>query len=266
MDNSTTRSLRRQRSSLACAAGHLHTSWKSGPSGTPVKRLLAGADGMVIAGKHGTSPRLYGALLCDPQNQASQVLVETERLLRIYGHRKIRVADVADACKFSAAKVYRFFPSRLAILDALASHYLREATRTAIACAICNKRSARDQLSGFLTGLSTSLIIFADSEPKVGELLADASTEQWPCYSHYSARLFRCIAKILANARASGEFGFEADAEQEVRHIKAAACALVEPDVIRLCRNRLDASACEALSRLIANALLNQAVSPGEFR
>ena len=157
------------------------------------------------ADKPGASPRLYGALHCAPRENATRILRETERLLRIYGHRKITVADVADACGFSASNVYRYFSSRRAILDALASHYLREAERAGLACAICNSRSARDRLSGFLTGLSKALMIFADREPRVSQLLADATAEQWPCYTHYDARLVRHITKILSAASASGE-------------------------------------------------------------
>jgi AcrR family transcriptional regulator len=78
----------------------------------------------------------------------------------------ITVADISDACGFSAANVYRYFSSRRAILDALASHYLHETERAALACAICNSHSARDRLSGFLTGLNTALMIFADREPR----------------------------------------------------------------------------------------------------
>src|ERR1700730_1480206 len=120
------------------------------------------------SGKPRETARLYRALRGDPQDQATRILLETETLLRIYGHRKIRVADVADACGFSAANVYRYFASRDAILDALASHYLREAERTALAGAACRSYSARDRLSGFLTGLNTALTIFSDSEPRVG--------------------------------------------------------------------------------------------------
>jgi AcrR family transcriptional regulator len=214
------------------------------------------------ADKPGASPRLYGALHCAPRENATRILRETERLLRIYGYRKITVADVADACGFSAANVYRYFSSRRAILDALASHYLREAERAALACAICNSRSARDRLSGFLTGLSKALMIFADREPRVSQLLADATAEQWPCYTHYDARLVRHITKILSAANASGEFRLADDAEQEARRVKAAACALVEPDVILSCRDRYAASTREAVSQLIADALLNQSVSP----
>jgi AcrR family transcriptional regulator len=214
------------------------------------------------ADKPGASPRLYGSLQGAPRENAARILTETERLLRVCGHRKVTVADVADACGFSAANVYRYFSSRRVILETLASHYLRETERAALDCAIRNSHSARDRLSGFLTGLNTALMIFADCEPRVSALLAEAAAEQWPCYTHYDARLVRHITKILAAASASGEFRPLGDAEQEARRVKAAACALVEPDVILSCRDRYDASTREAVSQLIADALLNQSVSP----
>jgi AcrR family transcriptional regulator len=207
-------------------------------------------------------PRLYGDLRCAPRDITARIITETERLLRIYGHRKITVADIADACGFSAANVYRYFSSRRAILDALASHYLRETERAAVACAIRSSHSARTRLSGFLTGLNTALMIFADCEPRVSALLAEAAAEQWPCYTHHDARLVRHITKILAAASASGEFWPLGDAEQEARRVKAAACGLVEPDVVLSCRDRYDASTREAMSQLIAAALSNQSVSP----
>jgi AcrR family transcriptional regulator len=208
------------------------------------------------------SPRLYGSLQGAPRENAARILMETERLLRVCGHRKVTVVDVANACGFSAANVYRYFSSRRAILDALASHYLRESERSALACAIRNSYSAHDRLSGFLTGLNTALMIFADCEPRVSALLAEAAAEQWPCYIRHDARLVRHITKILAAASASGEFRPLGGAKQEARRVKAAACALVEPDVVLSCRDRYDASTREAVSRLIAAALSNQSVSP----
>jgi AcrR family transcriptional regulator len=214
------------------------------------------------ADKPGASPRLYRSSQGVPRETAARILVETERLLRVCGHRKVTVADVADACGFSAANVYRYFSSRRVILDTLASHYLHETERAALACATCNSHSAHDRLSGFLIGLNTALMTFAGCEPRVSELLADATAEQWPCYTHYDARLVRHITKILAAASASGEFRLASDAEQEARRVKAAACALVEPDVVLSCRDRYDASTREAVSRLIAAALSNRSVSP----
>lgn len=256
--------LRPRSSSAEAAGGHPGTPRISCPpdiAGTTLRRAAC-TVGVQTVGERGANPRLYRALPCDPEDQTTHILFETERLLRIYGNRKIRVADIAEACGFSAANVYRYFLSRRAILDRLASHYLREAERTGLAYAICNSYSARERLSGFLTGVNSCLIVFSDSEPQVSELLADATAEQWPCYSQHDARVVRRIAKILTEGRVSGEFGLEGDTEQEARRVKAAACALVEPDVIRLCRDRHGVRTREALSRLIATALLNQSVSP----
>src|SRR5258708_24926416 len=113
----------------------------------------------------------------------------TERLFRGCGNGKVTVGPVAAACGCSAANVYRYSSSRRVILDTLASHYLRETERAALGCAIRNSYSARDRLSGFLTGLSTALMIFTDREPRVSQLLADATAEQWACYTHHDARL-----------------------------------------------------------------------------
>ncbi|SDR64146.1 transcriptional regulator, TetR family [Rhizobiales bacterium GAS113] len=258
---------RRPRSSSAGAAvpdGHPETPRTSGPPDIAGKtrRPAACAVGVETAAKPAASPRLYRDLRCDPQDTATRILLETERLLRVYGHRKITVADVADACGFSATNVYRYFSSRRAILDTLASHYLHEAERAALACAIRSGDSARDRLSGFLTDLNKALTIFSDFEPQLSELLADATAERWPCYSHYDALVVCHIARILAEGSASGEFRLEDDTKQEARRVKAAACALVEPDVIRLCRDKHDVRTREALSRLIAAALLKQSVPP----
>ena len=144
----------------------------------------------------------------------------------------------------------------------LCESFARGTERAALACAICNSHSARDRLSSFLTGLNTALMIFADREPRVSELIADATAEQWSCYTHHDARLVRHVTKILASASASGEFRLEGEAEQEARRVKVAACALLEPDVVLSCRDRYDAYTREAVSRLIADAFLNQSVSP----
>src|SRR5260221_14412202 len=78
-------------------------------------RTLSSAAGAIeteATAKPDASPRLYQALRCDPQDQAACILVKTEKLLRTYGHHKIRVAEIADACGFSAANVSRYFSTR----------------------------------------------------------------------------------------------------------------------------------------------------------
>jgi hypothetical protein len=111
---------------VAVPDGHPETPRTSGPHEMPGKTPRSAACPVEVetAAKPAAGPPLYRILRCDPQDKATRILLETERLLRLYGHRKITVADVADASGFSAANVYRYFSSRRAILDTLASHYL----------------------------------------------------------------------------------------------------------------------------------------------
>lgn len=53
------------------------------------------------ADRPGVSPRLYGTVQGALRENAASILIETERLFGIGGHRKVTVADIADACGFS---------------------------------------------------------------------------------------------------------------------------------------------------------------------
>src|SRR5258708_3657803 len=151
-------------------------------------RSAAGAVETEATAKPDASPRLYQALRCDPQDQAACILVKTERLLRTYGHHKIRVAEIADACGFSATNVYRYFSTRSAILDALASHYLREAERTALAGVIRGGDSARDRLHPFLICFNPALITLSASDPTASAVLAHAAAGTRPLHFRPCAR------------------------------------------------------------------------------
>src|SRR5258708_14065823 len=65
------------------------------PSPRPVRSSSVEAADNLCA-----NPRLYGALRRAPPENSARILLETERLLRIYGHRKITVADIAHSCRF----------------------------------------------------------------------------------------------------------------------------------------------------------------------
>jgi hypothetical protein len=61
----------------------------------PDPRLVRSSS-VEAADEPGAGPRLYGALRRAPRENATRILLQTERLLRICGHRKITVADVAS--------------------------------------------------------------------------------------------------------------------------------------------------------------------------
>ncbi len=65
------------------------------PSARKTLRPEVGAIEAETTSKRRARPRLFHALRHAPQDVAAQILIEAEKLLRIHGHQKLRVADVA---------------------------------------------------------------------------------------------------------------------------------------------------------------------------
>src|SRR5712675_2434481 len=53
-----------------------------------------------------------------------RILVVAERLFRQIGYQKTTVADIARELRMSPANIYRFFPSKAAICEAIAERVL----------------------------------------------------------------------------------------------------------------------------------------------
>src|SRR5262245_65895013 len=66
------------------------------------------------------------ALSRDALETRTRILVEAERLFRVYGYSKTTVADIAEACRMSPANVYRFFESKSAINNTLCERFIAE--------------------------------------------------------------------------------------------------------------------------------------------
>ena len=56
--------------------------------------------------------------------QQSQILDEAERMVLAEGHRRLRVTSVAHRLGMSHANVYRFFPNRRALIEAVGLRHL----------------------------------------------------------------------------------------------------------------------------------------------
>ena len=62
---------------------------------------------------------------------AERILVAAEEVLRRYGPAKANVVDVARALGVSHGSVYRHFPSKAALRDAVTERWLAEHLRAA---------------------------------------------------------------------------------------------------------------------------------------
>ena len=72
-----------------------------------------------------------------PTDSRVKILTEAERLFRHYGYSKTTMADIADGCDMSAANLYRFFPSKLALVEAICSRIISRIRKAAFRDRAC---------------------------------------------------------------------------------------------------------------------------------
>ena len=104
----------------------------------------------------------------------------------------------------SPANVYRFYPSKLAINEALCAQILAE--REATILAICRSpASARVRLKEILLANNRMTRTTLMDDKKVHEMVVVAMEENWGAIQEYKDRQSRLIAKVIAEGIANGE-------------------------------------------------------------
>jgi AcrR family transcriptional regulator len=139
------------------------------------------------------------------QDTRRRILTEAERLFRHYGYGKTTIADISQACGMSAANVYRFFPSKSALMEAICSQLianfemrLYEIVRRPI--------PATERLELFIEELHRHTMENLIDHLKVHEMVVVAMEEQWLAIRSHIDRVAAYIGEIVRDGIALGEF------------------------------------------------------------
>jgi AcrR family transcriptional regulator len=125
-------------------------------------------------------------------------------LYREIGHRKTTVADIARSSSMSSANVYRFFPSKRAVEEAVVAEFLDEFTKAA-AEAANSEGSPLLRLAASLTAMVELNEQRRTRDRRLHELLALATREGWPIVLSHADRIRGILRPIIAAGQASGE-------------------------------------------------------------
>jgi AcrR family transcriptional regulator len=125
------------------------------------------------------------------------------RLHREIGFRKTTVADIARAASMSPANVYRFFPSKQAIEDAVVAGLLEQLSAAATLAA--RGGSALDRLTAALRAISQLHEHRLENDSKLHELVAAAVRGNWAVTLSYADRIRGLVRAIIVTGQASGE-------------------------------------------------------------
>jgi AcrR family transcriptional regulator len=163
-------------------------------------------------------------------------LRSAEKHLCLYGYAKTTISELASEAGFSKAYVYKFFPSKQAIAEAICGGRL-DAIMSGAELATHHANSAPIRLRTLYRFIAAALLSMWNKEQRMFELLSLATTEKWHCGIAFHSRLRLAIHEIIRNGRDAGEFERETPLDETSDAVARTMTAVIHPFVIK---ERLD--------------------------
>ena len=190
-----------------------------------------------------------------PEETRLRIMDVAEEHFRRVGYAKTAVADIADALGMSAANVYRFFPSKGAINEAICLRILGE-EHAMIDMIVAQARPAGERLKTLLIELHRFNRSRFIGERRVHDMVEVAMEENWAAVEAHLQYVIERIAMIMADGVQSGEFS-PCDVPTTAMTVKNTCASILHPMMIAECmrHGRDMEEQAERLSTFVVNAL-----------
>jgi len=140
-----------------------------------------------------------------PEETRGCILAVAWDLFRQLGARTT-VADIADKSGMSSANVYRFFPSKQALSEAVCKGLLGESLKAAQS-ALDRPGTASERIATMMLTLHRLMRDQMTDQARVHEIVQIAMDEVWPPIVDYLHKCVAMLAETIAEGQATGEFG-----------------------------------------------------------
>ncbi|MEJ2123497.1 MAG: TetR/AcrR family transcriptional regulator [Alphaproteobacteria bacterium] len=187
----------------------------------------------------------------------NKILEETEKLYRHYGYAKTTISDISEACGMSSANIYRFFPSKSALTEAICSNVIHGIEQRLSEVAN-SPGTASERLLKFIQVMYQVTLENLLDNRKVHELVVFAMTEQWLTLRTHLEHIEELYAVIIKDGVETGEFP-PCDVARAAKTVQAAAVTLCHPEVVAMKLDDDDRATPEEIAALIINALKHRA-------
>lgn len=172
----------------------------------------------------------------------ARILEVADRLFHHYGYDKTTVADLARELGMSSANVYRFFASKLEIVEAIAVRMFEE--RHLVNRSIVEGEGTPSErlMRFFVENHRLSVETWTEAR-KVHDIVEVAMTENWAAIDGYLTRFTDDVEELIRQGNACGEFAV-ADTRRAAVCAFQAFASLIHPTLIVQCsddRERVDA-------------------------
>jgi len=189
----------------------------------------------------------------EPDEARERILNAAESLFRRMGYSKTTVADIAASLSMSAANVYRFFPSKGAINDALCRRMLGQLHMLAENVAASEGKPSR-RLEELIVAVHTHNKARLTHEQTVHEMVAVAMEENWQAIEEHIEFMKALFARLVAEGIEVGEFAAgEPDVLADLMGL--ACCGVFHPAMIADCSEEDSEHKVRGLARLLVRGL-----------
>lgn len=179
-------------------------------------------------------PRLSGhAARARPtplSTDARLLAIASEHLTRL-GPKRVTVVAVAAEAGMTHANVYRYFPSKDALLDAVAGRWLRD-LETELAGIADAPDPADDKIERFISALATAQSDMLVLEPHLFAVHLDATVASRPIARRHRVRLRALVERIVEEGIGTGVFAAR-DRERAIAMIFDASYRFTHPVAIQ---------------------------------
>jgi len=133
------------------------------------------------------------------------IMAKADELFRQFGFGKTTVADIAGELGMSTANIYKFFPSKNAIMESSAARNVG-ILKESVCRAISEQTSALKQLEMLVLTIFRFHKELLRNERQIFRLVGTAIEQNWDCIRSYNEFLLQTISTLVQRGIEKGEF------------------------------------------------------------
>ena len=168
-----------------------------------------------------------------PDDTRARIIETADALFRRLGYAKTAVADIAAELGMSPANVYRFFPSKNAIVEAICRRCLSELDENAWAVA-----RSRGPVAARLERLVLEILSYHRdnllTDKRVNDIVLIAIEDSWDAIEKHKEVIRKVVELILRDGIEAGEFE-PVDPPETARLMMRSLVGFMHPVLISQC-------------------------------
>jgi AcrR family transcriptional regulator len=169
------------------------------------------------------------------ESTQSRILTVSAEHLRRLGAIRLRVTAIAEELGMTHANVYRYYPSKLALADAVIAQWLKTVEVSLLETSGAPD-PADDKLERMLNQLAHGYRLKLEQDPKLFDVFADAADKDRVIARRHRTRVRELLERVLEEGINSHIFA-QIERAKIVAFVFDAAYRFIHPVAIRLDRN-----------------------------